>query len=132
MGNEEFLIVCYIAAAAISICLGFAAWIWLRSPLGKILDRLSRKGWVTVLKRSYPATAILAAFAGFLSVSYYGCPRESYENMISDRAHIITVSGQQVSESLYSIILAVFFWAVVILVSLVVVQRGTQKTKRYD
>jgi hypothetical protein len=132
MGNEEFLILSYIIVAAITTCLGFVAWMWLRSPLGSIVEQLPRKGWAAALKRSYPATTILAALGGFLSVSYYGCPRESYKNMISNRAHIIAVSGQQVSESFYSIVLAVFFWGVVILMSLVAIQRARQRTKGSD
>ena len=123
MGNESFLFRAYFTAGAICACLGLSACLWLRRPLGKITDRIPRRGWTTALKRSFPATILLMAFSGFLSVSYYGCTVTTYKDIVSNRGYILTVGGEQISKTMSSIVLAVFIWAVVVVVSLKVDQR---------
>ncbi len=123
MGNEEFLISSYFAVAAICVCLGLAAYLWLRRPLDKIVDALPRKSYGTILKRSFPASTLLMALAGFLSVRYYGCANLPYQKIVSDRSYILTISRQQISETLSSIVLTVFIWGVVILLALVAIRR---------
>jgi hypothetical protein len=127
MGNEEFLILLYVIVAAVCLCLGWAAWAWLRTPVVKIVERVPGNSWGTILKRAYPAGILLSALSGFLSVRYYGCG-ETYEKMISSRAQIVAVSGKQISASLDSVILAVFLGAIVILMSLLAMRRSSQKT----
>jgi hypothetical protein len=123
MGNEEFLIGSYFVVAAICVCLGLAAYLCLRHPLGKIVDALPRKGWGTTLKKSFPASTLLMALAGFLSVRYSGCANLSYKNIVSDRSYMMTISRQQISETLSSIVLTVFIWGVVILLALVTIRQ---------
>ena len=56
----------------------------------------------------------------------YGCQNKSYEEVIS-RAHVITISGEQISESLNSIVVAIFLGTVVILLSLLAIRRSAPK-----
>jgi hypothetical protein len=126
MRNEEFLILAYIVVAVICVFMGLAAWIFLRDPVRKIADRIPHNGWGETLKRSYPAGILLSALAGFLSVSYFSCQNKSYEEVIS-KAHVISISSEQISESVYSIALAVFLGAIVILMSLLAIRRSGPK-----
>jgi hypothetical protein len=129
MGNEVFLIYSYFVVAAICVCLGLIAYLWLRRPLGKIVDALPRKGWGTTLKKSFPAGTLLMALAGFMSVRYSGCTNLPYKNIVSDRGYMMTISRQQISETLSSIVVTIFIWGIVILLALVAIQRVKPNAK---
>lgn len=132
MGNEEFLISSYFLVGAFCTCLGLAAYLWLRRPAERIFGALHREHWQTILKKSFPASIILFALSGFLSVSYYGCEARKYTNIVSDRSYIITVNERQISETLSSIALAVFAWTVMVLMVLVAIRRERPNGKRPD
>jgi len=127
MGNEEFLIVSYVCGGALCACLGLAAWLLLRVPAKHIVGRLDRKGLAKILQKSFPATMILFALSGFLSVNYSGCTGRVYEDIVSDRSYILRINGQQVSETLTSISLGILLWALIIFVILLAVRRQQAK-----
>ncbi len=129
MGNEEFLVASYFLVALICLCLGLATYLWLRHPAEQILGALHRKDWGNILKKSFPVSTILLALSGFMSVSYYGCSGRSYNDIVSDREYITSVNQQQVAETLYSVALAVFVWAVIIFVSLQTIRREQLKAE---
>jgi hypothetical protein len=127
MGNEEFLIVSYVCGGVLCACAGLVAWLLLRVPAKRIVSRLDRKGLGSVLQKSFPATMILIALSGFLSVSYSGCTGRSYKEIVSDRSYVLSINGQQVSKALFSITFGVFLWALIIFVILLAVRRQQVK-----
>lgn len=130
MGNDEFLISSYFLVGLICLCLGVAAYLWLRRPVEQIISALHQKDWENILKKSLPASIILLALSGFLSVSYYGCSGLAYKDIVSDRDYIVSINEQQVSQTLSSIVLAVFLWAVIILMGLLAIRRRTRENER--
>jgi hypothetical protein len=129
MGNEEFLIVSYFLVGLFCACLGLAAYLWLRGPAERIFGALQREHWENVLKKSFPASVLLFALSGFMSVSYYGCENRKYNNIVSDRSYVISVNERQISETLSSIVLAVLPWTVIMLVSLLAIRREQMRPK---
>jgi hypothetical protein len=129
MRNEELLIASYFLAALVCSCLGVAAYIWLRHPVGRIFGALPQKDWGRILKRSFPVSTILLALSGFMSVSYYGCSGREYKDIVSDHQYILSVNQQQISKTLYSVVIAIFVWAVIILVSLQTIRRERVKAE---
>ncbi len=129
MGNDEFLVASYFLTALICLCLGLGAYFWLRHPVERIFGALPRRDWGKILRKSFPASTILLVLSGFLSVSYYGCSGRKYNDIVSDHQYILSVNQQQVSESLYSLVIAVFVWAVIILLSLQTIRRERLRTK---
>jgi hypothetical protein len=127
MGNEEFLIVSYVGGGVFCAFLGLAAWLLLRVPASQIVSGLGRKTLANILRKSFPATMILIALSSFLSVNYSGCTGRVYKDIVSDRSYILSINGQQVSETLSSISLGVFLWALIIFVILLAVRRGQAK-----
>jgi hypothetical protein len=127
MGNEEFLIISYFGAGLLCAGFGLAAWLWLRVPTRKIVSELDRKSLANILQKSLPATMILIALSGFLSVSYSGCSNRAYKDIVSDRSYILSVNGQQISETLSSISFGVFLWALIIFIILLAVRRQQAK-----
>jgi len=73
MRNDQFLIASYCLTGLVCLCLALAAYLWLRRPAERIFSALPRRDWGNVMKKSFPASTILLALSGFMSVSYYGC-----------------------------------------------------------
>jgi hypothetical protein len=133
MENEAFLILTYFLTGLISLCLGFAAYWWLRRPVGRIAEAQPGKDWGNILKKSFPISTIILALAAFMSVSYSdGCPARPYERIIADRAYMIAKNQQQISATLSALALGVFFWALIIFLCLLAIQLGAVRTRSRD
>jgi hypothetical protein len=129
MGNDAFLIASYFAGGLICVCLGLAAYAWLRRPVVQIADALPQRSWGGVLKRSLPASMILFALSAFLSVKYDSCGTRSYKDILSDHSYMITKNQEQISETFSSITVAVFLWGAIILFALLAIRRAQAATK---
>jgi len=129
MGNDEFLIVSYFSGGAACLCLALAAYAWLRRPAARIFGALQKPGWASILKRSFPISAILLALSAFMAVNYYGCTGRGYKEIASDRAYILSINQKQISETASSLVVAVFVWAVVVLFNLVSIRRERAKER---
>ena len=127
MGNEAFLISSYVLGGVTCVCLGWVAYLWLRRPVEQVIDALHRTLWADILRKSFPVSLMLFALSGFLSVSYYGCPARAYKAIVPDRDYIIGVNQRQVSQTLSSITIAVFLWAVIITISLLIIRHEQMK-----
>ena len=130
MGNEAYLILTYFLTGLISLCLGVAAYWWLRRPVGHIADAQPGKDLGNLLKKSFPISTIVLALSAFMSVSYSdGCPARPYERIIADRAFMLAKNQQQISATLSALALGVFLWALVILLCLLAIQPGQAETR---
>ncbi|MGH9712077.1 MAG: hypothetical protein ACRD5M_02105 [Candidatus Acidiferrales bacterium] len=128
MRNEEFLIWSYFLVGLISLCLGFAAYFWLRRPAAGIFSTLKLAPWRNILRKSFLASFILMAMSGFMSVSYTACTGRQYNDIVSDRSYIITVNEHQISEALFSIVMVAFVWGLIIFMNLLVIRREEAKS----
>jgi hypothetical protein len=133
MSNETYLLVSYFAVGMICLCLGLAAYLWLRRPLHGIFGELSHRNWGSILKKSFPLSIILFALSSCLSVNYYdGCNPIPYGKIVEDRAYIITKNREQISQTLSSIAWGVSVWGFIVLLSLMAIRRGAAGGKRVD
>jgi len=127
MTNEQFLIASYFFVAAISLLIGFAAYVWLRAPLMGIAAALPWKAVRDFLARLFPAGILLPALLGFISVSYRGCKVQEYEKIIADRSYLVSKSQEQVTASLTHVFWAVFAWSVLIAILMGVKRRSDHR-----
>ena len=74
MTNEQYLIVSYFCVAAISVVIGFAAYLWLRAPFYGIAAALPWKAFRDLLARLFPVGILLPAFLGFFWFSLHQYP----------------------------------------------------------
>jgi hypothetical protein len=133
MGNEAYLIFTYFLTGLISFCLGLAAYLWLRRPVGQIADAQPGKAWGSILKKSFPISTIILALAAFMSVSYAdGCPARSYEKIVADRGFMLAKNQQQISATLSALALGIFLWGLIILLCLLAIQPGPLPTRKRD
>ena len=132
MGNEAYLILTYFLTGLISLGLGFAAYWWLRRPVGHIADAQPGKALGNILRKSFPISIIVLALSAFLSVSYYGWQNRPYERIIADRAYLLAKNQEQISATLSALALGVFLWALIIFLGLLAIQPGQVETRSHD
>ena len=129
MENDTFLVVSYFAGCAVCLCVGLAAWWWLRRPIIEITGAVPRKPLGMVLRKSLPATLILFALAAFLSVSYRGCDERPYDRIVADRGFMISKNLEQVSAALSWVVAGVVAWGVIMAFGLLMIRLEQTKKK---
>jgi hypothetical protein len=128
MTNERYLIASYFAGAALSAGLGTIVYLFLRRPFGGVADAASGKR-LSVLKRLFPWGLLFPAVLGFVSVSYQGCGRTTYEEVVRNRSYLVEKNQEQVSSVLLYILVAVVFWDVMVLLILKYSQNGRNESR---
>lgn len=125
MGNEAFLISAYFVTGLASAGLALIVCLRLWKPFGGILSGTDRQSLANSWKRSFPIGTILLGLAAFLSVNYYeGCNgRRTYQVIVADRQWIVQKVQEQLSKTLDWLLVAVFLWALIAFLLLVVRKR---------
>ena len=118
MTNERYLIASYFVGAAFSVGLGAIVYLFLRRPFGAVTDAASGKSLSSMLKRLLPCGLLFPAVLGFVSVTYHGCNRMTYEEIVQNRNYLVEKNQEQISSVLFYILVAVVFWDVIILLIL--------------
>lgn len=118
MTNERYLITSYFVGAALSVGLGTMVYLFLRRPFGGVADAVSGKRFSSLLKRLLPCGLLFPALLGFVSVSYHGCNRGTYEEIVQNRNYLVQKNQEQISSVLLYILVAVVFWNVIVVLIL--------------
>jgi len=118
MTNEQYLVVSYFAAAAAGVLLGVLTTLCLSRPLTKALEGVARP-LAVVFRRFLPPWLILAVLLGFFSVTYYDCKHNTYQDIVSDRHHLVQKNFEQGSRmtqymaaalAAYGLVLGLSLW----------------------
>jgi hypothetical protein len=128
MTNERYLIASYFAGAALSAGLGTMVYLFLRRSFGGVADAASGKRLSSMLKRLLPWGLLFPALLGFVTVSYQGCGRTTYEEIIQNRSYLVEKNQEQISSVLLYILVAVVFWDVIVLLILKYAQNGRNES----
>jgi hypothetical protein len=129
MTNERYLIASYFAGAALSVGLGAIVYLFLRPPFVRVADAASGRRLSSVLKRLLPWGLLFPAVLGFVSVSYQGCGRNTYEEIVQSRSYLVEKNQEQLSSVLLYILVAVVFWDVIVLLILKYAQNGRDESQ---
>lgn len=126
MTNDRYLIVSYFVVAALSIAFAYATWLYLHRSHAGITQTPSTGNLFRILKAMFPAGLLLPAFLGFVSVSYRGCGKSSYEEIIKERSYLVQKNQEQISSILLWIAAALLFWDLIIVLTLRFARRSSQ------
>jgi len=66
---------------------------------------------------------------GFVSVSYQGCGRTTYEEIVQNRSYLVEKNQEQISSVLLYVLVAVVFWDVIVLLILKYSQNGRNESQ---
>lgn len=123
MTNDQFLIVSYFTIAVISAALGLFVYAYLRRSFGSFVDSGGTSRLAIILKRLFPFGLVFPALLGFLSVSYYSCDVDTYGKIVRSRKYLLEKNQQQLSCTLFSLVVAILLWDLV----LVFIQKYAQR-----
>ena len=118
MTNDQYLVVSYFVAGACSLVIGLCAFLWLRAPVRSFCAALPWEGLRRLLAKIFPAGVVLPALLGFLSVSYFGCDKDSYEKIVATRDYLEQKNLDQISASFAYVFYAVCVWSLILAIAL--------------
>lgn len=121
MSNEQYLQVSYFVAAGAGVAAAVVTALVLRRANREATEAPSDVAWAgRLLRRGLPTWLILAVLLGFVSVSYFDCKHDTYEEVVADRGHLVGVTRLQASVMAryltcalvgYGVVLGLFLWA---------------------
>ena len=129
MANEQFLIVSYIIIGLISLGLAILTFVLLRDSFNGIMNVLPERLSI-ILKKLFFIGIVFPAMAGFFSVSFRSCSKQTYAKIIAERSYLIAKNQEQLSTSMTYIAIALLAWGIVVLGALLVSERSKVKKAR--
>ncbi len=129
MTNEEYLTVSYLLVGLSAAGVGLAAYLWLRRPFERVAEAVTKRPVGQILKRLLSVGIVTPVLVGFLSVSFRSCERDTYSQIVADRAYLAAKNREQASESLTYLALAVLAWDFVILGTLFAAKHGCARSR---
>jgi hypothetical protein len=119
MENEHFLIISYTIIGLLSLGFAMLTYIWLRESFNGIMKVIPEK-FSRILKKLFFLGIVFPAMAGFFSVSFRSCSKQTYAKIIAERSYLIAKNQEQLSTSLTYIVIALMAWGIVLLSALMV------------
>lgn len=113
MINEQYLIASYFTVGAICAALAAAVYLFLRHSFMGIIRHIPFRQLSLILKRLFLIGILFPALVGFFSVSFRSCSRDTYEEIIADREYLIDTNKEELSTSVFNIVVALFAWGVI-------------------
>ncbi|MCK4881715.1 MAG: hypothetical protein KAR31_12535 [Candidatus Omnitrophica bacterium] len=123
MTNEQYLVVSYFAIGLLSFGIACITYLWLRPSFEGIVQAVRNNHFSNILKRVFRWGIILPALAGFFSVSFRSCSVDTYEKIICNRSYLIARNQEQISATLFYIVIALFVLSVIVLLVLVIIKK---------
>lgn len=114
MTNENYLIVSYFVVALVCLALSIATYILLRRSFAAIIATAPGGRLGNILRTLFLIGIILPAMAGFFSVSFRSCEKESYQSIIEDRSYLVAKNQEQLHASLSYIVIALLVWGALV------------------
>lgn len=132
MTNEVYLIVSYFAVGLLSFWIALAATLWLRRSFTGVVRPVPGQHFGRILRKVFSVGLILPALWGFFSVSFHSCSKETYDQIIADRAYLIEKNQEQLSAALSSVVIALLVWGLVVVGALIIISRHRKEEVRSE
>jgi len=124
MTNEEYLIISYFTAGLISLGFAIFAYRYLRCGFVEIMQSVSSKHLFQIFRKLFLIGIVLPALFGFFSVSFRSCSRDTYDKIIAERAYLFAKNQEQLSSSLFYIVIALLVWGLILFSALFIIKHN--------
>jgi disulfide bond formation protein DsbB len=118
MTNEVYLYTSYYTILILGLILALLTWFILHKPHLEATTGAKVKKLGSLMRRLSPSWLVLTVLLAFISVSYMDCSHTSYSQVLADREHLINKTQEQVYTMLIWLALALFVYAIILLVFL--------------
>ena len=116
MTNEQYLITSYFIICIISLGFAIVTYLWLRNSFTGILQSSPDNRLFQIIRKIFLPGIVFPALYGFLSVSFRSCSRDTYDKIIEGKAYLIAKNQEQLSTSLFYIVIALLVWGLLLVV----------------
>ena len=110
MSNEQYLIVSYFVIGTACAGLAYATYAVLRRSLAASTGAIPPGGLGSLFRQLFLPGLLLSALAGFFSVAYSSCDRDTYLKIIADRSYLVAKNREQLGASFSHLALALLVW----------------------
>ncbi len=129
MTNDTYVAVSYFLVLTIVATVAQACHVVLRASFTRLTGRLARRGFAEFLRSCFRLGLLLPALAGMLSVSFVGCSRHTYLEIVANRAYLVQKNQEQLMMSLYCLLAALGVWAAICIALLALGRRSAAKRR---
>jgi hypothetical protein len=129
VNNELYLILSYFVVGTISLLMAFAAYALLRRSFTDLSKTVPGGRLGLIFRKVFLLGLVLPALAGFFSVTFRSCGKETYKAIIADKSYLVGKNQEQLGTSMLYICIALLVWGLLVLIGFV---RLDKKIKEGD
>jgi len=127
MSNEQYLVVSYFVVGAACAALAYATYAVLRRSLAAFTGAVPEGGLGSLFRRLFLPVLLLSALAGFFSVAYTSCDRDTYLKIIADRSYLVAKNRQQLGSTFSHLAGALLVWGLILAIAFAIMARSERK-----
>lgn len=127
MNNEHYLIISYFAVGVACVALAFATYALLRRSFAALTNAVPGGKLGRLLRKVFLLGILLPAMAGFFSVTFRSCEKETYEAIIADRSYLVAKNQEQLGTAMSHMCIALLVWGLIVSVGFVTVGREQKR-----
>jgi hypothetical protein len=125
--NAQYLVLSYFAVGAACLLLALATYALLRRSLADLNRAVPGDRLDLLFRRIFPLGIILPALAGFFSVTFRSCGKDTYEKIIADRSYLVAKNQEQLGTSFMCVALVLLIWALLVSVGFVTLGKQSKE-----
>jgi hypothetical protein len=112
--NEQYLVASYFLVAAACLALGLTTYVLLRRSFEGITKAIPGGKLGLIFRKLFLVGVVLPAMAGFFSVTFRSCKKETYQAVIADRSFLIAKNQEQLGACMLYICVALLLWGLLV------------------
>jgi len=127
MSNEQYLIVSYFVIGLTCMGLAIATFMLLWRSFAALTSAVPGGGLGRIFRKLFLVGIVLPSMAGFFSVTFRSCSKESYQTIIADRSYLVAKNQEQLRASLSHMAMALLVWGLILSIAFLA-KRGKEMT----
>ena len=123
MTNEQYLIQSYFVVGVTCLVLAIATYALLRRSIAALTRAVPGGKLGLILRRLLLLGLVLPAMAGFFSVTFRSCDKQTYETIVKDRSYLVAKNQEQLGTSMSYVCIALLVWGLLVSIGFLTVRK---------